>query len=72
MTPLQAAWKHWEVVAAVLAAAGLAWWWTVERMGPRIHSLVTATVLIVLAAGVFLAPHQVPGVVVPGSGASTR
>jgi len=32
MTPLQAARKHPEVVAGLLAAAGLAWWWTVERM----------------------------------------
>jgi predicted metal-binding membrane protein len=32
MTPRQAVREHPEVVAAVLAAAGLAWWWTVKRM----------------------------------------
>lgn len=32
MTPLQVARKHPEVVTGLLAAAGLAWWWTVERM----------------------------------------
>ena len=32
MTPRQAAREHPEVVAAILVAAGLAWWWTVKRM----------------------------------------
>lgn len=32
MTPLQAARRHPEVALALLAAAGLAWWWTVGRM----------------------------------------
>ncbi len=32
MTPLQLAQKHRDVVAALLAIAGLAWWWTVRRM----------------------------------------
>jgi hypothetical protein len=32
MTPLRVTRKHPEVVAAVLATAGLAWWWTVKRM----------------------------------------
>ena len=32
MTPLQASRKHPEVVAGLLATAGLAWWWTVARM----------------------------------------
>jgi predicted metal-binding membrane protein len=32
MTPRQAAREHPEVVAGILATAGLAWWWTVERM----------------------------------------
>ena len=32
MTPLQAARKHPEVVTVLLATAGLAWWWTAERM----------------------------------------
>lgn len=32
MTPLRIARKQPEVVAAVLATAGLAWWWTIKRM----------------------------------------
>jgi predicted metal-binding membrane protein len=32
MTPHQAARERPEVVAAILVAAGLAWWWTVKRM----------------------------------------
>ncbi len=32
MTPLQASREHPEVVAGLLATAGLAWWWTVGRM----------------------------------------
>jgi predicted metal-binding membrane protein len=32
MTPLQAARNQPAVIAAMLAAAGLAWWWTVGRM----------------------------------------
>jgi predicted metal-binding membrane protein len=32
MTPLQAARRRPEVIAGILLAAGLAWWWTVERM----------------------------------------
>ena len=32
MTPLRAARKRPEAVAGLLAAAGLGWWWTVERM----------------------------------------
>jgi predicted metal-binding membrane protein len=32
MTPRQAAREHPEVVATILVAAGLAWWWTVKRM----------------------------------------
>jgi len=32
MTPLQAARRQPEVIAGLLATAGLAWWWTVERM----------------------------------------
>jgi predicted metal-binding membrane protein len=32
VTPLQAARDHPEIVAGLLAAAGLAWWWTAERM----------------------------------------
>jgi hypothetical protein len=32
MTPRRAARKQPGVVAGLLAAAGLAWWWTVARM----------------------------------------
>jgi predicted metal-binding membrane protein len=32
MTPLESTRKNPQVVAVLLAAAGLAWWWTVERM----------------------------------------
>jgi predicted metal-binding membrane protein len=32
VTPLQAARRHPEVVTGLLATAGLAWWWTGERM----------------------------------------
>jgi predicted metal-binding membrane protein len=32
VSPLQTARKHPEVVAALLVAAGLAWWWTAEQM----------------------------------------
>jgi hypothetical protein len=32
MTPRQAAREHPGVVAGILAAAGLAWWLTIERM----------------------------------------
>lgn len=32
MTPLQAARKHPELLAGLFAIAGLAWWWTVNRM----------------------------------------
>jgi predicted metal-binding membrane protein len=32
MTPLHTARAHRQIVAALLASAGLAWWWTIERM----------------------------------------
>ncbi|HEX3831098.1 MAG TPA: DUF2182 domain-containing protein [Solirubrobacteraceae bacterium] len=32
MTPFESTRKNPQVVAVLLAAAGLAWWWTVERM----------------------------------------
>jgi predicted metal-binding membrane protein len=32
MSPVQAARKYPEVLAALLAAGGLSWWWTAERM----------------------------------------
>ena len=32
MTPLQAARKYPEVLAALLVAGGLSWWWSAERM----------------------------------------
>jgi predicted metal-binding membrane protein len=33
MTPLQVTRKHPEILAGLLATAGLAWWFTVQRMG---------------------------------------
>jgi predicted metal-binding membrane protein len=32
VTPLQTARRHPQIVAALLASAALAWWWTVQRM----------------------------------------
>jgi predicted metal-binding membrane protein len=32
MTPLQLSHRHPEILAGLLATAGLAWWWTVDRM----------------------------------------
>jgi predicted metal-binding membrane protein len=32
MTPLQVSHRHREVVLALLAIAGVAWWWTARRM----------------------------------------
>jgi hypothetical protein len=41
-----------------------------EKVGPwpRAARLATAAVLAVLAVGILAAPHDVPGLVVPGSG----
>ena len=41
-----------------------------EKVAPRPFAarLATAAVLAALAVGVLAAPHQVPGLVVPGSG----
>jgi predicted metal-binding membrane protein len=49
------------LIAALVALQKLSPW-------PRGARLVTATVLAVLAAGLLAAPHQLPGLVVPGHG----
>jgi predicted metal-binding membrane protein len=53
----------WMAMVAALVA--------LEKTGPRPSGakLATATVLAVLAGGILAAPHRVPGLVVPGSGA---
>ncbi len=53
----------WMVVIAALVAIEKTWPW------PFAARLATAIVLVALAAGILLAPHDVPGFVVPGSGA---
>jgi predicted metal-binding membrane protein len=42
---------------------------TLEKLGPwpRAATLTTASVLVALAVGILAAPHEVPGLVVPGS-----
>lgn len=42
-----------------------------EKVGPwpLASRLLTATILVLLAAGILAAPHHVPGLVVPGAGA---
>ena len=54
----------WMALIAVLVA--------LERIGPWVRgaSLASAGVLLVLAAGLLLAPHLLPGFVVPSSPAS--
>jgi predicted metal-binding membrane protein len=42
MSPLRTAQKHREVLAAVVIATALAWWWTVERMAGMSASPGTA------------------------------
>ncbi len=54
----------WMAVVAALIALEKTLPWT------RTATWVTATVLIALAVGVFAAPHDVPGLVVPGSAQS--
>jgi predicted metal-binding membrane protein len=50
------------LIAAVVALEKTSPWPVAARIG-------TATLLAVLAAGILAAPHQVPGLVVPGHGA---
>jgi predicted metal-binding membrane protein len=70
----------WALMAALFALGvmSLAWMGSIavlvafEKLGPpgRGPRLATAGVLVALAAGVLLVPHQLPGFVVPGSPAA--
>jgi predicted metal-binding membrane protein len=69
----------WALMAALFALGVMSVTWMAliallvafEKVAPRPFAakLATAAVLAVLAAGVLAAPHQVPGLVVPGSAA---
>jgi predicted metal-binding membrane protein len=69
----------WALMAALFALGVMSLTWmaliaalvALEKTGPRPFAakLATASVLAVLAAGVLAAPQQVPGLVVPSSGA---
>jgi predicted metal-binding membrane protein len=68
----------WALMAALFALGVMSLTWMVviaalvalEKVGswPRGARLATAVVLAALAVGVLVAPHEVPGLVVPGSG----
>jgi predicted metal-binding membrane protein len=68
----------WALMAALFALGVMSLTWMVliaglvalEKIGPRplAARVATATLLAVLAIGFFAAPHDVPGLVVPGSG----
>jgi predicted metal-binding membrane protein len=51
------------LVAALVVFEKLALW-------PRAASVATALVLVALAVGIVVSPHEVPGLVVPGSHAA--
>lgn len=69
----------WGLMAALFALGVMSLDWMAliaaliafEKAGPwpRAARLATAGVLVALAVGVLVAPHEVPGFVVPGSGA---
>jgi predicted metal-binding membrane protein len=68
----------WALMAALFALGVMSLTWmgliaalvALEKVGPwpRAARLATAAVLAVLAVGILAAPHDVPGLVVPGSG----
>jgi predicted metal-binding membrane protein len=70
----------WALMAALFAVGVMSLTWmalvaalvALEKIGPspRLARVATATVLAALAVGIFAAPHQVPGLVVPGSPAA--
>jgi predicted metal-binding membrane protein len=72
----------WALMAALFALGVMSLTWmaliavlvVLEKVGPwaRGASLATAGVLVVLAAAVLAAPHEVPGFVVPGPPASSH
>lgn len=67
----------WALMAGLFALGVMSLTWmalvaalvALEKLGPasRAATLATATVLVVLTAGILVAPHDVPGLVVPGS-----
>ncbi len=67
----------WALMAALFALGVMSLTWmvliaglvAVEKLGPwgRAARVATAGVLLVLAVGILAAPHDVPGLVVPGS-----
>ncbi len=68
----------WALMAALFALGVMSLTWMAliaalvafEKVGPwpRGARLATAAILVVLAVGIVAAPHQIPGLVVPGSG----
>lgn len=68
----------WALMAALFALGVMSLTWmaliaalvTLEKLGPWpvAARLMTAAVLAALAVGIIVAPHDVPGLVVPGSG----
>jgi predicted metal-binding membrane protein len=70
----------WALMAALFALGVMSLTWmaliavlvALEKIGPwgRGASLATACVLVVLAAAILTVPHEIPGFVVPGAGAS--
>jgi predicted metal-binding membrane protein len=68
----------WALMAALFALGVMSLTWmaliaalvALEKTGPRLLAakIATATVIAALAVGILAAPHQVPGLVVPGSG----
>jgi predicted metal-binding membrane protein len=72
----------WALMAALFALGVMSLTWmgliaalvAFEKIGPsgRGARLLTASVLLALAAAILLAPHDVPGFVVPGSPASPQ
>ena len=70
----------WALMAALFALGVMSLTWmaliaglvALEKTGPSgplAARLATAAVLVVLAAAILALPHEVPGFVVPGSGA---
>ena len=70
----------WALMAALFALGVMSLTWmaliavlvVLEKVGPpgRNARLATAGVLCVLAAAILIAPHEIPGFVVPGSHSS--
>jgi predicted metal-binding membrane protein len=74
MTPLEAARERPEVVAGILVAAGVAWWWTVERMsgmdagpGTDLGTLGWFTGLWVVMMAAMMLPSLTPSLAAYGT-----